>query len=446
MIKTSILLIFGVLSLTTIYAQDSTVFDLKSAEDYSVEHNQKVKNTQLELEKAQKKVWETIAIGLPQVNAEGKFQDMIDIPTSVVDATLFNPLAPPGTIMEFKMGQQYNVSGTITANQLIFDGSYIVGLQFSKFYKKIAQTNIDKTTIEVKELVREAYYNVLVAQKNVGLMDSILISTKEMWEQTKAMFETGFVLKENVDQIELAYNRMVQQKKSAEYQLGIAKNLLKLQMGYDLSKDIELTQSLDEVLDGIIGNNPALKEFSVNENYNYIMLNQQMQLDEYALKNERAKYYPSVGAFLSHSQNAYRSEFDFFDGDKSWYPTTVIGVGVKIPILSSGQRLMKVKQAEIKIEQDYNTLTQTEQALKFQEYQLKTSFTNAYEMMLLEEKNVALAQSLYNNALQRKEDGVVNALNVTQMQNQLLQAEGAYIGKIMQVLKYKIELDKLYSK
>lgn len=439
------LFITSFLLVNSLIGQDSTVFDLKNAEKYAIEHNQKIKNTQLELEKAEKKVWETIAIGLPQVNAEGQFQDMIDIPTSVVDATIFNPLAPPGTLMEFQMGQQYNMSGTITANQLIFDGSYIVGLQFSKFYKKIAQTNIDKTTVEVKALVREAYYNVLVAKKNVSLMDSILVSTKEMWEQTKIFYNTGFVLKEKVDQIELAYNRIVQQKKSAEYQLGIAKSLLKLQMGYDISNTITLTETLDDVLNEVISNNPALKEFNVKENFNYIMLNQQMELDEYALKNEKAKYYPSVGAFLSHSQNAYRSEFDFFDADKSWYPTTVIGVGVKIPITSSGQRIMKVKQAEIKIEQDYNNLTQTEQALKFQEYQLKTSFTNAYEMMLLEEQNVQLANSLYQNAIQRKEDGVINALNVTQMQNQLLQAEGAYIGAIMQVLKYKIELDKLFG-
>ena len=404
-----ILIITAFLIGNGLYGQDSTAFNLKLAEEYGIEHNQKIKNTQLEIEKTQKKVWETIAIGLPQVNAEGKFQDMVNIPTTVVDATIFNPLAPPGTLMEFQMGQQYNMSGTITANQLIFDGSYIVGLQFSKFYKKIAETNHQKTMVEVKAMVREAYYNVLVAQKNVSLMDSILASTKQMWEETNVMFETGFVLKESVNQLELAYNKVEQRKKSAIYQLNIAKKLLKLQMGYDLSKDIELTQNLDDILSDILSNNPALKEFSVSQNYGYKQLNQKVQLDQYAIKNERAKYYPSIGAFLSHSQNAYRGQFDFFDGDKSWYPTTVIGVGVKVPITSSGQRIMKVKQAQIQLEQDYNLLTQTEQALKFQEFQLKTSFTNAYENMLLEEKNVKLANSLYQNSSQRKADGVVNS-------------------------------------
>ena len=428
------------------FAQDSISFDLVSAEKYAVEHNFNVKNQQIEIEKADKKVWETIAIGLPQIKAEGQLQDMIDIPTSVVDATLFNPLAPPGTVMEFRMGQQYSATGSVSVNQLIFDGSYIVGLQFSKFYKKIAQTNLEKTTVEVKAMVREAYYNVLIAQKNMSIMDSIEWSTKEMWEKTKIFYDNGFVLKEDVDQLELAYNRIKQNKINAANQYEIAKNLLKLQMGYDLNQPIEVTQTLDDVVEAILANNPALQKFNVSQNYNYIMLDQQMTLDQYAVKNEKAKYYPSVGAFFTHSQNAYRNEFDFFDGNKSWYPTTVLGVGVTVPITSSGQRLMKVKQAELKVDQDYNTLQQTEQNLEFQALNLKAQFNNAYEMMLIEKQNVELAKSLYKKSLIKKQDGVVNSLNVTQMQNQLLQAEGSYISAVMQMLKYKVELDKLYSK
>jgi len=427
------------------FGQDKTSFSLADAEAYSVENSQKIKNVELDLTKAEKKIWETTAIGLPQINAEGTFNHFIDIPTSVVDATLFNPLAPPGSVAEFKMGQTYNMTGSISVNQLIFDGSYIVGLQFAKFYKKMAETNINKTTSDTKMMVREAYYNTLVAKKNVVLMDSIQVSTKNLWQQTKVFFDNGFILKEDLDQLELAFNRISVSRSNAENQYNIAKNLLKLQMGYALDKDLELTESLDDILTEINTTNPALKPLSLENNYDYIMVNQKMQLDEFALKNEKAKYLPSVGAFLSHSQNAYRNEFDFFKSGGSWYPTTVWGVGVKVPILSSGQRVMKVQQAKITLEQDKNTLTDLENGLKFKELQLKASFISAYDMMLLEEKNIALAKSIYSNALKRKKEGSVNALNVTQMQNQLLQAEGSYIGAVMQVLKYKIELDKLIN-
>jgi outer membrane protein TolC len=439
---------FVIFLASNLHAQDEQNkqdFSLVDAEGYAVENNYQIKNVQLDYEASEKKIWETIAIGLPQVNAEGNFQDLIDIPVSVVDATLFNPLAPPGSVMEFQMGQKYSMSATINVNQLIFDGSYIVGLQFSKFYQEMAKTNIDRTITQVKVTVREAYYNTLVAEKNLELIDSIVLSTKLMWDQSKVFYESGFILKEDLDQIEVSYNRIQVSQKNATNQVVIAKNLLKLQMGYDLESEIILNESFDDVLEGILQNNPALKEFSVENNYDYIMMSQQKQLDEYSLKNEKAKYLPSVGAFFSHSQNAFRQEFDFFDGDGAWYPTTVWGVGVQVPILSSGQKLMKVQQAKIKIEQDDNQLTNVENSLKFRELQLKASFMNAYEALELEKKNVELAQSIYNNALKRKSEGAINALDVTQIQNQLLQAEGSYINAIMQMLMYKIELDKLYN-
>lgn len=427
------------------FGQDKTLFSLADAEAYSIENSKKIKNAQLDLEISEKKIWETIAIGLPQINAEGNFQNLIDIPVTVVDATLFNPGAPAGSVAEFKMGQPYTMTGSVKVNQLLFDGSYIVGLQFSKFYKKMAQTDIDKTTTDIKMLVREAYYNVLVADKNINLMDSIQYSTKQIWDQSKVLFDNGFILKENIDQLELAFNRISLSKKNAESQLVIAKNLLKLQMGYDLQKEIQLSEKLDEVLASIKGSNPALKPFSLDNNFNFIKINQKMQLDKYALKKEKAVFLPTVAAFLSHSQNAFRNEFNFFDGDQSWYPTTVWGLGVTLPVFSSGQRIVKVQQAKIKIEQDKNLVSDLESSLRFKELQLKTSYISAYEMMELEEKNIALAKSIYMNSVNRKKEGSVNALNVTQMQNQLLQAEGSYVKAVMQVLKYKIELDKLFN-
>jgi len=440
-----ILIILTIFISNLTFSQDKMSFSLADAEAFSIENSQKIKNVQLDLEISEKKIWETIAIGLPQVNAEGNFNHFIDIPTSVVDATLFNPMAPAGSVAEFKMGQTYNMTGTITVNQLLFDGSYIVGLQFSKFYKKMAQTNIDKKTIDVKMMVREAYYNVLVAQKNATLMDSIQQSTKTLWEQTKVFFDNGFILKEDLDQLELAFNKVSVSKTIAVSQLDIAKNLLKLQMGYKLDQTIELTESLDDILIEINLSSPALKPFSLANNFDYIMVNQKLQLDEFALKNQKAKYLPSIGAFLSHSQNAYRNEFDFFKNGGSWYPTTVWGIGVKVPILSSGQRIVRVQQAKITLEKDKNTITDLENGLKFKELQLKAAYISAYEMMELEEKNIVLAKSIYSNSVNRKKEGAVNALNVTQMQTQLLQSEGSYIGAVMQVLKYKIELDKLFN-
>ena len=298
---------------------------------------------------------------------------------------------------------------------------------------------------EVKAMVREAYYNVLVAQENVELTDSILVSTKSLWDKTQTFAENGFIPQEDADQVAIAYNRIQASKSNANRQLQVAKNLLKLQMGYDLDSQIELTETLDDVLSQMTSNNPILEENSVKENANYILLDQQRRSDEYSLKNEKAKYLPSVGAFFNHSQNAFRNEFNFLE-DKPWYPTTIWGVSMQIPIMSSGQKIVKVQQAEMKIEQDKNNLQNLEKSLRFQELQIKTSYQSALETVELENSNVQLADRIYKRAVARNEVGVVSALEVTQLQNQLLSAQGNYIASVMQMLNYKVQLDKLYNK
>lgn len=435
------LLMFGLLSLLKANAQDSTAFDLKQAEEFALNNNQSVKNAELDIEISQKKIWETTAIGLPQVSASGDFQQMLQIPTTVIDASLFDPTAPEGSVMEFQMGQEFSLGGNIQANQLLFDGSYIVGLQFAKFYKQMAETNLEKTEIETKIMVRQAYYNVLVAEKNLALLDSILLTTQELWDQTKVMFETGFILEQELNQLELTFNRINANRQNATNQVKVAKNLLKLQMGYDIDQDIELTLNFDDILSSILTENPALQEFNINNNYNYILVNQQMELDQYSLKNEKAAFLPSLGAFYQYGQNSYNSELDF----STWYPTSIWGVSLSVPISSSGQKIVKVQQAQIKLEQDQNNINQLEQSLKFQELQLKANFTNAYQIMLIEDQNVALAQSVYSDALARKKEGVINALTVSQLQSQLLQAEANYISATMQLFNTKIELDKLFN-
>ena len=433
-----------VITSLSVYGQDQTSFTLTEAESYGVTNNEKMKNAMLDIEAAEKKIWETTAIGLPQVSANGQFQNLVDIPTQVVDATLFNPMAQPGDVMEFQMGQKYSSSLTFNVSQLVFDGSYLVGLRFAKFYGEMAQTAFTNTENQVKVMVREAYYNVLVAEKNLALVDSMMVNTEKMWNEVQILEKNGMIKKEEVSQLELAYNRILATKQNATRQVSVARNLLKMQMGYDLDKELTLTETLDDVMKKILESNPALQEFTPAQNQTYILLDQQQQLDEFSLQNEKSKYMPSVGAFFTHSQNAYRNEFNFFE-DEPWYPTTVWGVQVNIPITSSGQKMMRVQQAEIKLEQDQNNIDNLERTLEFQDMQLKAAFLNALDLLKIEEENIRLANEIYNNEVRRKDLGTGSGLKLTQLQTQVLTAQGNYIGAVLQLLSAKIQLDKLYN-
>lgn len=424
----------------TLHAQS---FTLEQAQKYGVEHREQIKNAQLDLLSAKKKVWETTAIGLPQINAEGNFQEYINIPTSVVDASFVNPNAGPGEVVSFRMGQKYNVVGGINASQLLFDGSYIVGLQVSKFYTQFVQSSIEKSEQEIQYLITQAFYTVLVGMENLLLLDSLEQSADQLVKNTAVFYDQGMIEKEEVDQLELNLVRISSMKVTATRQVEVAKHLLKLQMGYPMNEPIVIEGRLHDFLKQIEFEYAELQG-SVKENINYIMLEQQKRLSEYDLKNKRFQHFPQLAAFFQHQYMAFRNEFNFFQ-DKPWYPSTAWGVTLRIPIMSSGMRAMQVQQAKIEVEKNENSLIEMHRTLQFQEVQTKLNFENALTQAKLETRNIELAKQIYRNTYLKKEIGMVTSLQVTQTYAQVLTSQTDYINAVLQILNAKNELDNLYG-
>jgi len=418
-------------------------FTLEQAQAYGVENREQIKNAHLDLLSAKKKVWETTAIGLPQINFEGNFQEYINIPTSVVDASFVNPNAPPGEVVSFRMGQRYNVVGGINASQLIFDGSYIVGLQVAKYYTEFVESSLEKSEQEIQYNIAQAFYNVLIAKENLALIDSLEQSATSLLNDTRIIFEGGMIEKEDVDQLELNQLRLNSMRINTARQLLVAQNFLKLQMGYPMQEDFQIVGDLNEYLKQIEFEFADLQG-SIQDNINLIMLNQQKRLSEFDLKNKRFQHFPQLAAFFQHQYMGFRENFDFFQ-DKPWYPSTAWGVTLKIPILSSGMRAMQVQQAKIQVEKNDNLIKETQRTLEFQEFQTKANFENALTQIKLEKRNVELAKSIYKNMSLKEEIGAVSSLQATQTYAQVLTAQTEYLTVVLQVLQAKNELDNLYG-
>lgn len=437
----SFLLIFGK-SFAQV-SEEKTSFTIEEAREYAIQNNEKVLNSILDYEKAKKKVWETTAIGLPQIDLSGSFQHFIDIPTTVVDASFLNPQAPPGSTAEFKMGTKFNTKAELQVSQILFNGSYLVGLKAAKNYKEFVSYSVNKSAEEIKYQVSKAYYSVLVAKENVRLLDSIINTTENIYNDTKAIFDEGLIEEIEVDQIELSLAQLKSSRTRAKRSVDISENLLKFQMGVPIEKEIELTESLNDFTNESSILETQNAAFTLEENSDYIILSKQMELDQLNVKNERADSYPSLVAFFTHNQQAMRNEFNFFDSNENWFPTTLWGLTLNIPITSSGQRIFQTQQAKLQVKQDENNIKQLERSLALQESQSRINFQNAYDIVKTEEKNLAIAQKIYNNAQIRKDNGFSGALQLSQAQNQLIQAQQSYIMAVYDLLDARVELKKI---
>ena len=423
-------------------AQNS--FTIKESLDYALKNNAKIKNAILGMENARQKVKETTAIGLPQVSGEVNYQDFIDLPTTVASAQAFNPMAPADQIVELQFGTKYNATASLTATQLLFSGSYLVGLQTARKYKIVSEYQKQKSEEEVKEGVLKAYYGVLVSKKTIVTLTEIVKTTQKIFDDTKKVQQAGLIEKSSVDQLSLSVLTTKNALKSAERQLILAKNYLKMEMDYPMESEINVTTDFDNVISEL---NSKEENTNVNfsQNIDFLLLSQQKELGMLNVKYQKSLLLPTLAAFYTHQQSAYRNEFNFFK-DKPWYASNIWGVKLSIPIWSSLQSRALINQSKIGLKQTENSLSQLEKGLKIQLISAQTNYDNAFDLLEVSKQTLAITKGIYATNQIKFKEGMISSLALSQVQTQYLSAETQYIRSMYGLITAKVELDKISGK
>ena len=428
------------LSISFLYqAQDSISFSMDQAVNYALENHLSIKKSSLELQKSIQQKKETQGIGLPQINAEGSFNHFPNLPVQVLSASFFNPFAPEEEIIAFRAGTKFNTNAALQINQLLFNGSYIVGLEFSRFLIDMQEAFIEKSELEVCYQVKLAYQASVVAKENLVFLDSMLYLTQKTFLQQKDLVELGALSPDELHQIEFLVSSAKSRLKSAEIQYKNSLLALKISMFYPLEKDLILSEDVKSIT-----RNNLLPKGSIENNIDLKILKNQEQLTKYDIKNNIAVKLPSLSANFQHAYNAYRNKFDFF-ANQPWYPQTIWGVKLGIPIYSGGQKNAKIQQSKIELLKNQNDTKLLEYNLNAQEIQIKRNYQNALINLELQEKNISLAQKIYKNSLIKKDLGSSSNLIITQQYNQLISAKTSHNLAYLDVLQTQINLEKLYN-
>ena len=412
-------------------------FSLKEAQDYAIKNNASAKNADLDLKKAKQEVKHITSIGLPQINATAGYSYFVDIPTQVAPANAFDPNAPEDVLVPLQFGTDHNANAGITATQLIFDGTYIVGLQASKLYVKLSENTLKKSEIEVKDQVAQAYYMALVAEENKIVLEKNLENLSAIVSELKSLFEQGMVEQEQYEQMELTRSITENSFEQAKNLHNTSLQLLKFQLGIDVDKEITLKDDLESMA-STLDPNVLSKEINVSNHIDYQIISAQEGMMKLNVRKEKFTKLPSIGASFTHSQNAFSNELSFPD----WYPTTIVGAQLRLPIFDSFGQRAKIKQATFDLEKVSNNRSFLEQSLKLQANTARANYTTSFARKENEKKNMELAKRIYDKTLLKQKEGMSTSMEVTQANNQYLSSQGNYFRSLFELLKAKTELDK----
>jgi len=456
------------------YAQQATPpasqaphsFSLQDCINYAYEHQDTVINAKLDIKSAEYKVKETTGIGLPQINGSASFQDYLHTPSIIFPDFLSGPVygilnkekvqnsstnsvissTPPPTTstgQAVSFQQKYNTNLGVTLNQILFDGSYLVGLKASKTYKELSERSYTRSKIDAKVNVTKAYYQVLVSDEQIRLLDADIKQLKEQVDQTVAQNKQGFVEQVDVQRIQVQYNNLVTTRENTIRLLVLNYQMLKFQMGMPVNEELGLADKLQDVkLEDNVSNQGDTTFYHNRIEYNLYETN--LKLNQLDLQRKKSQYLPTFSANANTSivnqSNAFNQLF------KSDYPSTYVGLSLNIPIFNGGQRANQVKQSKIAVIKSQNDLYNLKNAITLQANASQITYTNSLRSLDNQKQNQQLAQEVLRVSKIKYQQGVGSSIEVTQAQTSLEDADNKYIQSLYDALVSKVDLDKAYGK
>ena len=442
--KIKLLLIFS-LFFNYIVGQDlPESLTLNEAIEFGLSNNRSIINADREILKAKKERWKTIAIGLPQVSSQINYQNFLEMPISLVPSEFFGGKA--GTFEELTFGTEQIMVGSVKMEQLIFDGSYLVGLEASRVYLKISENLFEKTNLEVKKLIVNTYTNVLIAKLNISFLEKNKIALEANLIEIIELFKTGFEEQETVEQTQLSLSQINNQLKYAKNLMKITQEMVKFIIGYPAEKKLILESELEDIFneDIFFDSIPSINQ--IDNNIDIRIADNNVKSEALQFKYEKSKSLPKLSGFINQTYTGNSNDFTFTDSQQKWYGSSIVGLNLTIPLFSSFGRSAISQKAKISLDQAITQLTETQERIKIEVNAAYNDYQLSIDNYFAEKENLRLAESIEKKNQNKFFEGVIQSFELRMAQMQLYSAQNNYVTAIQSVINKKTVLETLLNK
>ncbi len=411
---------------------------LKQAQDYAIENNKMVLSVKSDVKASKVALWETISAGLPQIEASGSFADNLKLMTTLLPGEFFGM---PGEKIPVTFGSKFNSSASVQASMLLFNAPFFIGVKTTELAHKLSIQSLEKSELDTKESISSAYFLILVSEKSLEILKQNITNLNETLRSTRAMYSAGMAESTDVDQM-LSNVTMVENSRSIlERTIEMNYNLLRFQLGVPATTSIFLTETLEALTAEIDVEALLSQKFEYEKNVNYKLVESQELMSSLALKSQKASVLPTLAGFYNYGTNGMGDKIS----ELRWFPNSMTGLQLSVPIFASGQRSAKINKAKINLEKAMITKDMVTDQLLIQEKQLRFNLVNANMQYKSQKDNVDVSQRVYNSTENKFRQGMASSLELTQANSLFLQAENNYISSLMDLLQSKLALDKLLN-
>jgi len=442
--KKTILTVFSIAICVIGFSQETPeTLSLQEAIDFALQNNRTAKNAQRDIEAAKNQKWETTASGLPQISASIDYNHWLKQQVSLIPAEFFG--GNPGEFAEIAFGTKKTMNATATLKQKIFDGSYLVGLQSAKVFLEISKNAKEKTDLEVREAVINAYGNVLLSIESVRILQRNVAVLEKNLDETTKIYENGLGEEESVEQLQITLSGIKSNLANTERLKTLAYKMMNITLGVDLDANIKLTDNLNSLTSENIVVSLLGADENVEQTIDFKIAENNKVSKELLLKLEKSKALPTLDAFINGSYSGNNNQFKFLQSSQKWFGSSLLGISLDIPIFSSGMRSASTQRAKINLEKAKDDLTETEQQLKLQIEAAKSEYKFAIEDYQNKKDNLGLAERIEKKNEIKFFEGISSSFDLRQAQTQLYTAQQEFLRAMLDVINKKAALETVLN-
>ena len=442
-----VILLSGVLCAGGLYAQQDTgmqqhAFSLQQALDYAKQHNVQVKNALLDIKLQQQVNREVTGRAYPQLSASGSLVYNAKLPVSLVPAEFFG--GQPGTFEKLAFGVKWGATGGVSLNQILFDGQVFVGLQARETLIKFSEKQAEITEETIRANIAKIYYQLVAGKIQTGLIDANIELLKKLQHDTKVMYENGFAEQLDIDKISVQLANLHTEKESALTQIQNGFLGLKVLMGMPVKDSLILTDEItdDNIKEGILDTGGF--DYTQRRDFQYADLG--IKLGEYDLKRYKLAKLPTLSLNGYYNKNAQRNEFDFFKSHRDWFDISAFTLQLQIPIFTGFSANARIAQANLSLQKSINLREALKISIDSEIETARNTFTTAIATLDYQKKNMALAQTVFDQTKKKFEIGTGSNTEITQAQTDLKAAQTNYLTALYNAIIARIDYTKAIGK
>lgn len=419
---------------TTISAQDSVHVNLQKALEIALSENPTIKIANRTIESKKYYKDEQIAALFPSVSASASYQRTVKKQKMTMEFG--------GSPMEIEVGTSNNYVAGLNFSLPLVAAPTWYNLKLSQIDVQNAIESARSSKIALINQVKSAYYGLLLAQDSYRVLQINFANVEMTAKNINDKYEQGLASDFDKLRADVQVANQKPQLTSAQQAVNLSAMMLKVLIGVDVNEPIIFDGHLSDfenemlnykVVDGqliSLANNTDLRQLELS----------QEQLNT-SLKLIKASSCPTLAFSGNYQYMTMANDFDF--ANYNWFPYSVIGLSLNVPILSWVGTSYKIKETKI-------TMANLEDQKKYLENNLRVSVNsnldnirNAIAEMTSNKETMMQAERAYNIVQKQFEVGMATWLDLNSAELAMTQSQLLYHQSIYNFLTAKNELEKL---